>query len=143
MVSVSINYNTVNTKNNRIVNNQNKILKIMSANETIIKQALKGARTKDKLELCGFWFEFLSEKLVFPFSAKAVIAEYTQNVKDGDIVTVKSIYDYYDMYGIMMEVSKERKKYYIPLCELEVAEKKSGNFKYVEAYNDWFANYDF
>jgi len=123
MVSVSINYNTVNTKNNRIVDNQSKILKIMTANETIIKQALKGARTKDKLNLCVFWFEFLSEKLVFPFSAKAVIAEYSENIKNGDFVNVKSIYDYYDMYGIMMEVTKESKKYFIPLCELEIDNK--------------------
>jgi len=63
----------------------------MSANETIIKQVIKGARTKDKLNLCVFWFEFLSEKLVFPSSAKAITSEYTQTVKHGDTVKVKSI----------------------------------------------------
>lgn len=33
-----------------------------------------------------------------------------------------------------------RKKYMVALCTIEVSDKKSKNYKIVDAYNEWFHN---
>lgn len=87
------------------------------------------------------WEEYLNNNLEFPF--EAVIAdrnEDTEILDNGDIVSVKKIEGIFDLYGIIVEIRKGRKKYHIPLCELEVSDKSSPNDIKVDDYNFWFAN---
>lgn len=46
-----------------------------------------------------------------------------------------------DLYGIIMTVHLERRKYAFPLCELDVIDKLSINYQPVEDYKILFANH--
>lgn len=86
--------------------------------------------------------EYLNNNLKFPFEATVFNRdEDTEELDNGDIVSVKKIEGTFDLYGIVVEVRKGRRKYLIPLCELEVSDKSSSNYIMVDDYSDWFANW--
>jgi hypothetical protein len=79
--------------------------------------------------------------LKFPFEAIVVDRdEDTEVLDNGDIVSVKKIEGTFDLYGIVVDIRKGRRKYQIPLCELEVSDKSSDNYIKVDDYNVWFSN---
>ncbi len=81
-------------------------------------------------------YEQLKKKLTFPFEAEVYLYSYSEVLNTGDIVNVISVDDYLELEGVLMKIKKGRKVYYIPLDELEVLDKKSENFKIIEAYKD-------
>lgn len=81
-------------------------------------------------------YEQLKKKLTFPFEAEVYLYNYSEVLSTGDIVKVINVDDYLEMEGIMMKIKKGRKVYYIPLDELIVLDKKSENYKIVEAYKN-------
>ncbi|OFY26007.1 MAG: hypothetical protein A2275_02145 [Bacteroidetes bacterium RIFOXYA12_FULL_35_11] len=107
----------------------------------IISTALNSVtRHDDERQCCLAWDKYLSEHLIFPFDAIIENMEDSEVFSDGDLVSVKKIDGYADMYGLIVEVRKGRKKYFTELCLLKVLDKKSSNHKYVEAYKEWFDN---
>ena len=97
------------------------------------------------------WAAFLPQNLVFPFEAEV---EYTEgsgvelfefddpspfHYKDRVKVLDTDFED--DLYGIIAGIRKGRKKYAIPLCDLSAIDNASHNYKLVDDYKTWFANY--
>ena len=97
------------------------------------------------------WMAFLSKNLSFPFEANVI--EYDGSdaeffgfepnspfrLNDKVKVTKTNFND--ENYGVIATIYKGRKKYDIPLCDLEVVDKASLNYKLVDDYKTWFVNY--
>lgn len=94
------------------------------------------------------WAKYLSQHLIFPF--EAIVDEISDEeffgagnlpaIRYNDKLTVIGVGGDFDLYGIIVDVKKGKKKYAYPLCDLEVVDKKSSNYKLVADYNMWFAN---
>jgi hypothetical protein len=87
------------------------------------------------------WENYLINTLKFPFQAK--INEYQEKgpLQEGDELTVLSIDGTDDVYGILVNIAKKKKRYVFPLCDLEVVDEKSENYLPVSDYSYWYANY--
>ena len=94
------------------------------------------------------WETYLAQHLSFPFEAQADEISDEEFFGIGDpgpiryrdkLKVVNTGFDD-DKYGIIAEIRKGRKKYYYPLCDLDVLDKKSPNYKIVDDYRTWFAN---
>jgi hypothetical protein len=105
-----------------------------------IEKVLEGADINDERECMLRWFNYLELNLTFPFKAEVSLESYSTTIRDGDIVTVKGLYDFVDLYGILATTLFERKRLYIPLVELIVIEEKSNNYQLIDDYNTWFSN---
>lgn len=105
-----------------------------------INEVLAGGEEKDGGEAFGAWENHFRKVLVFPFEAE--VAEYQERgpLRQGDRVSVKKLSTTDDMYGIIVEVWRGRKKYHFPLVDLEVVDKDSLNYQPVNDYRTWFAN---
>lgn len=106
-----------------------------------IQKVLAGVDADDEMDALGAWEEHLDEQLQFPF--EAVIDEFQEHgpLRAGAKVMVTSIADATDeMYGIIVNLRVERRKYAFPLCDLEATDKKSANYQLVKDYAVWFAN---
>lgn len=106
-----------------------------------IQSVLSGIKRKDEMAALEAWEAHLNKNLQFPFDAE--IAEISDDVGPLDleeIVNVKEIVDVDDLYGLIVKVKFGRKTYHYPLCELEVVDQRSSNFKFVDDYVVWFAN---
>ena len=103
-------------------------------------QVLKGVNSKNKDIQLDKWLEYLEENLSFPFDATILEAEESTVLRWKDHVKVKKIDDYVDPYGVLMEIRKERKKYIVPLCEMEIIDKDSNNYIITEAFMEWWSN---
>ena len=96
------------------------------------------------------WTAFLSQNLIFPFEAEVEDVEGSDAELFGfynpspfrykDRVQVLDTNFEDDLYGVIAEVRKGRKKYSIPLCDLSVMDNISPNYKLVDDYKTWFAN---
>ncbi len=87
------------------------------------------------------WEEYLKEVLDFPFKAEIAEPQEKGPFQSGDQVKVSGIEMHDELYGIIMTVRLERRKYAFPLCELDVIDKISTNYQPVEDYKIWFANH--
>lgn len=92
------------------------------------------------LELLDAWEAFLEENLSFPFEAKVSESQDKGPLRLGDKVKVKEIELTDDLYGIIVQVWHNKKKYAFPLCDLEVIGKTSSNHQHVDDYSVWFSN---
>ena len=113
----------------------------MSEQNPIIKTVLKNAASKKRDDIESEWFFYLRENLKFPFQAEVNLISYSSAVSDGDIVKVIGLDNMIDMYGVIMKVKKGRKTLYMPLEELELLDKKTKNYKIINAFLDWYSNY--
>lgn len=57
-----------------------------------------------------------------------------------DHVSVKNITLVDDICGIIVEVQFGRKKFHLPLCDLEITDQKSQNTTLLDDYSTWFVN---
>ena len=105
-----------------------------------IQEILKGISEDDEMKLFERWNNYLVENLEFPFEAE--ISEWQERgpLKEGYIINILSIDDFYDLYGVVAKVTYKRKKYNFPLCDVEVIDKKSKNYALIYDYAVWFAN---
>ena len=108
--------------------------------ERRIVKILKGVGEYDYKKSFQKWKTHLAKTLIFPFDA--LISEYQErgSLKFGDVLNVKKISSVEEQYGIIVEASLEKEKYYFPLCDLDVVDKNSVNFEVVNDYSTWFAN---
>jgi hypothetical protein len=87
------------------------------------------------------WEKLLSDSLTFPFDG--VIdddQELGSLVQFGDIVVVTKSAADADRYGIIAGVGIGSLRRYFPIVDIDVADKKSPNFKILDEYKEWFAN---
>ena len=96
------------------------------------------------------WEAFLRDHLAFPF--EAIVDECSDEelfggkagpVKYKDRLIVSAVeMDEAEYRGIIVEVKKkgDRRKFCYPLCDLEVVNQKSANYKFVNDYRTWYAN---
>lgn len=105
-----------------------------------IGEVLAGVDEDDEMGAWDAWEEHLSESLVFPFEAE--VAEYQEvgPLQAGDRVKVTGIGLVDDLYGIIVDLRRGRRKYAFPLCDLEVIDENSPNYQIVRDYAVWFAN---
>ncbi len=99
---------------------------------------LKGTKSKNKEIQIDNWLNFLEKGLTFPFEASIQDSENFE-LQWKDVVKVKKIEDFVDMYGLLLEIRKGRKKYIFPLCDLEIVDKQSKNRIITEAFLEWWA----
>jgi len=105
--------------------------------EKIKRKVLNDVLTK-KIDIqLDAWLDYLEKELSFPFNASIQDSENFE-LKWKDIVNVKQIEDFADMYGILLEIRKGRKKFIFPLCDLEVVEKQSRNRFIIDAFLEWW-----
>ena len=106
---------------------------------SLIANVLKGVDRKDIQALSDRWFEYLADNLDFPFEAKIEDSQ-SLDLKWGETVLVKRINNYDEFYGLLVAVRKDRKKYILPLNDLELVETASNNYKIIDAFLDWWSN---
>lgn len=109
--------------------------------DEIIKEVSDLSKSEKRKHIEQAWFDYLKEHLEFPFEAEVNLVSYSEVLSDGDVVKVKDLDNMFDMYGMIMKIKKERKTYYIPLVELELIDKKSMNYKIINAFLEWYENY--
>lgn len=102
-------------------------LKDFDQQDRRIAKILKGVDADDDFAVMEAWTEHLKKALPFPFKAEIFESEGSGAIKPGSIVDVTRIEDYGDLYGVLASCFCKRKKYSVPLCDLEVVDKDSGN----------------
>jgi len=104
-----------------------------------ISKVLKGIDPDDTYDCMKAWEKHFKKVLAFPFDAK-VTGDGEAPLRSGNRVQVNNIATVNDLYGVIVNVTFNGKKYAYPLCDLEVIDKKSPNYQNVQDYVVWFAN---
>lgn len=86
------------------------------------------------------WEAHFEQVLNFPFEAEVSEWQEKGSLRTGDEVKVLGIEGSEELYGILVSLRRERRKYVFPLCDLEVVDKSSSNYQSVKDYAVWFAN---
>lgn len=94
------------------------------------------------------WYDWLLDNLTFPFEVERVedmdsnpFADDSDNpFRVGETMKILDVEDEDEMRGIILKVSKGRKKGYVPLSDVEVTSRDDKNFWPVREYVVWFAN---
>ena len=55
-------------------------------------------------------------------------------------VEISKISELDDRFGILATITFEGNNFEFPLCDLDVTDKKSPNYQYINDYTVWFAN---
>ena len=105
-----------------------------------IQQALASVDPDDEMAALEAWEEYLEGTLTFPFQAEIDEWQERGPLQAGDRVKVTGIDLVDDMYGIIVDVRRGRRKYACPLCELKVLDEDSLNYQVVKDYRVWFAD---
>jgi hypothetical protein len=105
-----------------------------------IGKILAGVDPDDEMACLHAWEDHLGRRLVFPFEAE--IAEFQSRgpLQAGDRVKVTGVALVDDLYGVIVDLRLGRRKYALPLCDLEVVDQGSSNYQLVRDYAVWFAN---
>jgi hypothetical protein len=96
-----------------------------------VQAVLADVDPDDEMAAFETWNEHLKKVLSFPF--EAVVDEFQESgpLRAGDKVTVESLADVVDMYGILVKVKHKRSQYDFPLCDLEATEPNSSNYRFL------------
>ncbi len=105
-----------------------------------IQKVLAGVDPHDDWACMKAWGKYLKSALSFPFDAEVSELQEGGPLQAGDKVKVLGIGLVDDLYGVIVDVRLGRRKYALPLCDLEVVDKKSPNYQPVQDYCVWFAN---
>lgn len=105
-----------------------------------IGQVMAGVDRKDIMAALRVWQTYLAKHLCFPFEAQ--VDEYQSKglFQAGDRVKATGIALVDDLYGVIVDLRRGRRKYAFPLCDLGVMDECSPNHQIVEDYQTWFAN---
>jgi hypothetical protein len=92
-----------------------------------IQRVLADVDGADVMKALKAWQKYMQKTLTFPFDA--VVSGYQDKgpLQSGDRVSVKTISIVDDLYGIIIELRRGRKKYHHPLSDLEVIDEDSAN----------------
>jgi len=105
-----------------------------------INKVLKGTDDNNMLDMLSAWKKYFKKVLKYPFKAK-IVDSYDLVPSDSDSsLNVKEICFLDDSYGLIVSGRMGRRKFEVPLCCLEVCDKKSPNYIPVQDYCVWFAN---
>ena len=110
----------------------------MKTKKEILKEVLKEADSKKQSYIESAWYSYLKKELKFPYKAEIRLVSFSSAVSDGEIVKVTGVENWIDLYGVLMEVKKGRQTLEIPLEELIVVNKKSKNYRIIDAFLDWY-----
>jgi hypothetical protein len=105
-----------------------------------ISELLDPLGKSDTLTYLHTWEAHLEKILRFPFEARREEQLQGDSIAVGRIVKVLGIADVDDVYGLLVDVRVERRKYMLPLCDLKVTDSSSSNYQPVNDYVVWFAN---
>ena len=105
-----------------------------------INKIIANIDKKDIMALLNVWKKYLENVLVFPLEAMVLGYMNKGPLKYRDKVSVKRIDVIDDLYGIIVELRCGRKEFHHPLNDLEIIDKKSSNYQYIEDYTVWMAN---
>ena len=105
-----------------------------------IQKILDGIDPDDTMEILEAWEKHLRKNLKFPFEAEVVEHVRRGPLRIGARVTVKGIIGVDDVYGLFVEVTKDRDSYEFTLCDLEATDRKSKNYQLLRDYAVWYAN---
>ena len=105
-----------------------------------IQRVLADVNEADVMRALEAWQNYMGKTLSFPFDA--VVSGYQRKgpLQLGDRVSVKKISIVDDLYGVIVELRRGRKKYHHPLSDLEVINDDSANYQPLKDYCVWFAN---
>ncbi len=105
-----------------------------------IQKILGGVDSQSEWAAFRAWESYLKTTLKFPFDAEVSEAQDHGHLRQGNKVQVTKMLEVLEMYGIIVELRHQKRKYQHPLCDLEVLHKKSSNYQPLEDYCIWFAN---
>lgn len=105
-----------------------------------INRILGGTDPDDVMALLRVWEKHLVEHLSFPFEAEIVEHQRGGPLRVGDRVRVRGVSAVDDLYGVVVAVRYQRRRYDLLLCDLEVTDESSPNHELVRDYVVWFAN---
>jgi hypothetical protein len=105
-----------------------------------IRQVLADLDPDDEMDAMLAWEEYLEEHLVFPFEAEVEEHQDEGPLQAGDRLKVTGIGTADDLYGVIVDVWRGRRKYAFPLCDLAVVDERSPNHELVDDYGTWFSN---
>ena len=105
-----------------------------------IRQVLEGVNLDDEKAVLEAWERNLRKTLSFPFKARVSEFQEEGDLQAGDRLSVQEIDHLDDLYGVIVGVRQGRDFFNFPLCDLEVAGRKSPNYQPVKDYCVWFAN---
>jgi hypothetical protein len=105
-----------------------------------IRQVLVSVDPEDEVDDLYAWEEYLTEHLSFPFEAEVDEAQDRGPVRDGDRLKVTGISLLDELYGVIVDVWRGRRKHTFHLCDLAVVDDRSPNYQLVKDYRVWFAN---
>ena len=106
-----------------------------------IQKMLSGVDPDDRWACMKAWGEYFKGHLTFPFEAEVKEFQERGPLQAGDRVKVKKIIITEDLYGVIVRVTRGRRRYDFPLCDLEALDEKSPNYQMIRDYRVWFANY--
>lgn len=105
-----------------------------------ITKVVETAEGNDILNALDAWSSYLKKHVQFPFNAKILSIHDQAPLYVDDHVSVKNITLVDDICGIIVEVQFGRKKFHLPLCDLEIIDQKSQNTTLLDDYSTWFVN---
>jgi hypothetical protein len=105
-----------------------------------IGQVLASVDPEDEVDDMYAWEEYLEEHLVFPFEAEVYKPQDRGPLQAGDRLKVTGLTLVDDLYGIIVDVWRGRRKYAFHLCDLDVVDETSPNHQLVKDHRVWFAN---
>ncbi len=105
-----------------------------------ILSVLKQAKSADDIDAFDAWERHLKKTLEIPF--EAVVSEIQEKgpLQQGGKIKVHGFEGWDNLYGIIMMIRAGRRKYAIPLCDLEAIDRASPNYQPVKDYATWFDN---
>ncbi|WP_280689383.1 calcium-binding protein [Lentibacillus salicampi] len=96
----------------------------------------------DEFDIGRNWISIIQESVTFPFKAEVGDwQEWGSPVQEGDQVKVHRIDDFYDnLYGLIVNTRLGRKKYHLPLVDLEPIDLSKEQAAVIDDYKVWFSN---
>jgi len=105
-----------------------------------IAEVMAGTDRKDETSCFDTWKNHLNKCLIFPFKAEVMESEDNEEIKEGTTVEITGLSKMDDRFGIMATIKTKDVDSGFPLCDLDVTDKKSANYQFINDYTVWFAN---
>ncbi len=105
-----------------------------------IQAIVNSARNDREMAILDAWDRHLRANLTLPFESEVYEPQEHGPFRVGDKITVVSLSELDDLYGLIIQARTKRGSVHFPLCDLEVSDKHSPNHPLVADYRFWFAN---
>ncbi len=83
------------------------------------------------------WMKRLESELTFPFTVKPQPFIKNDFPDESDMVITR-IHHFVDDYGLIVELQQVDQTHYLPLCNLEIADRASDNTKLINEFLSWW-----